>query len=144
MKTNSESTSFTPDGDPSFPASWAKQMAMDAENIAAIGLTCDRIAQRLRMFRAAAETGLGRAVQVSPYFESAIDDTRGRLPCPFGDTGAFAKLNTSIRNIATGKTLEFSDLSLHMIEKHGWFGAAESPFRLDPKTLAQVLEIAPP
>ena len=118
---------------------------MEADNarVAKSGLTRSHIAKRLRMFRDSAESGLGRVVSITPHFEAVMDDARGRLPCPFGDSGAFAKLNTTIRNLATGEAFVLSDLSLHMIETHGWFGLPDSPFRLDPRLLVRILEIAP-
>ena len=126
------------------PASWASQLEADAALVAKLGLSNARLAKQLRIFRDTAKTGLGQSVRVPPHFEAEMDDTRGRLPCPFGDAGAFAKLNTTIRNLATGETLVLSDLSLHLMELHGWFGDPGSPFRLDPGTLARILEISTP
>ena len=122
-------------------ASRARRISDDCAMLDRLGLTREIVARRLRMFRAAAETGIGRPVGVPPHFEAVMDDARGRLPCPFGDARAFAKLNTTIRNLATGESAVVSDLALHMIEEHGWFGDPASPFRLGPELLARIMEL---
>lgn len=122
----------------------APQMNADGAILDKLGLTREIIARRIRLFRAAAETGLGQEVPVAPHFEALMDDARGRLPCPFGDACAFAKRNTTIRNLATGESVVVSDLALHLIEDHGCFGDPGSPFRLDPQALARILETARP
>ena len=120
----------------------APQMNADGAILDKLGLTREIIARRIRLFRAAAETGLGQEVPVAPHFEALMDDARGRLPCPFGDACAFAKRNTTIRNLATDERGRF-DL-VHLIEDHGCFGDPGSPFRLDPQALARILETARP
>src|SRR3989339_763380 len=69
------------------------------------GLTHAHIAQRLLALRQAGWEGLGESVSVPPHFEVCVDAARGALPCPFGDQGSFAKVNTTLHNLENGKTI---------------------------------------
>lgn len=105
------------------------------------GLTRAHIARHLRALRQAGWQGLGEPVSVTPHFEVCVDAARGTLPCPFGDQGSFAKVNTSVHNLASGKQITFSDLNIHLIAKHGFYEGRGAKFRLDPEQLMDTLEI---
>ncbi len=92
--------------------------------------------------RDAGMAGLGEFVDVAPHFEVRVDSVRGRLPCPFGDPGIFPKTNVTVRNTRTGREITYTDLHIHLVRVHGFYEGRGSPFRLEPKDLAEVLEIA--
>ena len=92
--------------------------------------------------RDAGMAGLGEFIDVPPHFEVRVDSVRGRLPCPFGDPGIFPKTNTTVRNRGTGREITYTDLHIHMIGSHGFYEGRGSPFRLEPRDLVEVLEIA--
>ena len=105
------------------------------------GLTHARIAQRLLALRQAGWEGLDEPVSVPPHFEVCVDAVRGKLSCPFGDPGSFAKVNTTVRNLKRGTKITFTDLNIHMIAAHGFYEGRGAPFRLDPKQLMDTLEM---
>ncbi len=130
---------------PGFLGADARKLAdiLDADNAAVLrlGLTHRGIAARLAEFRAAGAGGLGTEIPVAPHFEVRVDGARGVLPCPFGHPGVFDKLFTVIRNRRLGDEVVCSDLQLHLIGEHGFYEGEGSPYRLDPKRLARVLEL---
>jgi hypothetical protein len=63
------------------------------------------------------------------------------VPCPFGEPGLHPKMMTLIINRSTKKEIRYTQLGLHMIRKHGFFGGRGSAFRLEPKSLVENLEI---
>ena len=113
----------------------------DDEAVRRRGLTHARIAQRLLGLRQAGWEGLGEPVGVPPHFEVCVDAARGKLPCPFGDPGSFAKVNTTVRNLKRGTEITFTDLNIHLIAAHGFYEGRGAPFRLEPKQLMDVLEL---
>ena len=106
------------------------------------GLTHARIAQRLRALRQAGWKGLGDPISVPPHLEVSVDAARGTLPCPFGDQGSVAKVNTTVRNLGNGKEITFTDLNIHLIAAHGFYEGHGAPFRLNPKQVMDTLEMS--
>ena len=113
----------------------------DDEAIRRHGLTHAQIAQHLLALRQAGWAGLGEPVSVPPHFEVCVDAARGTLPCPFGDQGSFAKVNTTVHNLESGKEITFTDLNIHLIAAHGFYEGHGAQFRLDPEQLMDTLEI---
>jgi hypothetical protein len=112
----------------------------DAAAVQRLGLTHQAIAARMRELRRAGMAGLGNAVRVAPHFEVTVDGVRGRMPCPYED-GTTSKTNTVVANQHLGRTLVFTDLHIHMIERHGFYMGLGSVYRLNPDDLAEVLEV---
>jgi len=104
-------------------------------------LTHAHIARRLQALRQAGWKGLGEPISVPPHFEVCVDAARGTLPCPFGDQGSFAKVNTTVHNLESGKKITFTDLNIHLIATHGFYEGRGAQFRLDPEQLIDTLEI---
>ena len=105
------------------------------------GLTHARIARRLLALRQAGWEGLGEPVSVPPHFEVRVDAARGTLPCPFGDQGSLAKVNTTVHNLRSGKQITFTDLNIHLVAAHGFYEGQGAKFRLDPEQLIDALEM---
>jgi hypothetical protein len=118
---------------------------IDADDAAVLrlGLTHGRIAHRLRALQEAARERLGDAVVLHGIYEVRCEETRGIIPCPFGHPGRFLKCVTYLKHLPTGRTLQWSDLGVHMIEDHGFYQGRGAPFRLDPSDLAALLDIPP-
>lgn len=114
----------------------------DEEAVKALGLEHATIAGRMVELRDAGMAGLGEFVDVAPHFEVRVDSVRGRLPCPFGDPGIFPKTNVTVRNTRTGREITYTDLHIHLVWVHGFYEGRGSPFRLEPKDLAEVLEVS--
>ena len=121
--------------------SLATILRADEEAIRRRGLTHARIAQHLLALRQAGWEGLGDPVSVPPHFEVCVDAARGKLPCPFGDQGSFAKVNTTVHNLKSGKEITFTDLNIHLIATHGFYEGHGAQFRLDPEQLMDTLEM---
>ncbi len=77
---------------------------------------------------------------VNQTYAVKVDEFMGFIPCPFADHYDAAKLNTLLKNVKTGMTIHWSDLSIHMIRNHGFFEGEGSYFRLDPATLVSFLK----
>jgi len=116
----------------------------DAARLCRIGLTHELVAARMCELRDAGTRGLGEEIAVEPHFKVRVDSVRGKLPCPFMHEGLFQKMNTTVINRKLGRGLTYTDLSIHMIEAHGFYEGAGGNFRLDPEELAAVLEIPVP
>ena len=112
----------------------------DEENMEALGLSFDSVARKLRELEKAANQGLGEPTTVDGKWLVKVDQVRGHLTCPFED-GIYHKLSVQVEYLQDGDTLLFSELSIHMLEKHHFLQGVDSPFRLDPKALKKILEL---
>jgi hypothetical protein len=119
-------------------------LTVDDGEMTRLGLTREDMARRMIALRDAGTAGLGELIDVPPHFEVRVDSVRGRLPCPFGDPGIFPKTNTTVRNTRLGREITYTDLHIHMIGSHGFYEGRGSQFRLEPRELAEVLEVGPP
>lgn len=113
---------------------------VDDAAVKRLGQTHASLATRMRVLRESGRRGLGEAIPVAPHFEVRVDSVRGVLACPFHHAGRFPKVNTTVTNLRNGRTVTYSDLSIHLIAEHGFYQGVGSPFRLDPAELMAVLE----
>lgn len=125
------------------PRDLAQLMNDDHEAVKALGLTHQRIAQRMRELRDAGLRGLGEFVAVAPCFEVRVDSARGRLPCPFGERGLHDKTYAIVRNLRLDREITYTDLNIHLVGVHGFYEGRGSPYRLEPRDLQAILDIAP-
>ena len=115
----------------------------DDGSVKRLGLTHGRIARRMAELRDLGKAGLGEFIRVEPHYQVRVESVRGKLPSPFGGPGLHQKTNTVVRNESLEKEIIYSDLHIHLIEAHGFYQGKGSRFRLDPATVAEVLEIEP-
>ncbi|MBA7467640.1 MAG: hypothetical protein GH155_05180 [Spirochaeta sp.] len=116
---------------------------IDADNAAVmrLGLTHEQIAARMEELSREGLKGLGEFIGSESGFEVKVDSVRGKLPCPFGHPGIFAKVNTTVRNLKLGREITYTMLNSHLIGEHGFYEGKGSPFRLEPRDLIEILEI---
>jgi hypothetical protein len=115
----------------------------DDASVKRMSVSHQGISSRMIELRDAGMRGLGDYISVEPHFEVRVDSVRGRLPCPFGDPGVFPKTNVFVRNLEKKREITYTDMHIHMIGSHGFYEGKGAPFRLEPKDLVDILEIAP-
>ena len=113
----------------------------DQAELNSLGLTHEQVARRLRELTSRAKEGWGEPVCVDNKFLITIQDARGKLPCPWGHPGLYRKTHIELKNSKTGEFLVWSDLSIHMVEAHGFYQGKGSVYRLDPSRLKKILEL---
>ncbi len=121
--------------------SLAEVLDADDARVRALGLTHRDIANRMEHFTRQGRPGLGTPVEVEDRFEVRVEEWRGVLPCPWPHKGVYRKSITWLTNTRTGQQMQWTALSIHMIGQHGFYGGKGNPYRVDPATAKQVLEI---
>lgn len=127
-----------------------ERIAADAERAQALGHDPAGLGGRLGELLEGAGESDWFSPAVRERFRVEIRRRRGILTCPwapeeyarcaFGDGGKRAGANGFVvRNAETGATLEGFVLSAHLIAEHGFFGGAETAFRIEPEDLAALL-----
>ncbi len=116
---------------------------IDADNavVRRQGLTHEQIAARMEELSKEGLKGLGEFIKIESGFEVKVDSVRGKLPCPFGHPGIFAKVNTTVHNLKLDREITYTLLSSHLIGEHSFYEGKGSPFRLEPRDLIEILEI---
>lgn len=108
-----------------------------------LGVHYRDIAAAMRRVGHAGMAGLGGPVTVEGKWEVVADENRGKLPCPWPEPGVYQKTVYTVTHLASGKTARYSALSIHLIERHGFFQGEGAPFHNSPEHLVAVLEIGP-
>jgi len=129
-------------------------LAADARLLAELGLSFDELAAPLDRLLDAAEAAPGRSARVDGRFQVGVQVFTGFQICPWaispnqgqctaGGGVTHASVEWRIENLLSGKELTGPGLIVHLIRAHGFFEGPESPGRVDPRALAEVLELGP-
>lgn len=132
-------------------SSLAEVLARDAQTLRRLGVEAGALGTRLDdLLRAGAESDVYAPASAGPY-EIEILRQRGGITCPWAPGefeacpaggGATPTANRfRIRHGPSGRTVEGFELSIHLIRDHGFFGGPGTRFRIEPETLAAVLEM---
>lgn len=88
---------------------------------------------------------------VDSRFEVLVVHTCGYQECPWSPTRlgggkpscAIASGDWGIRDRQSGLELRGPELITHLIREHGFFEGFDSPYRVDPRALAELLQLGP-
>lgn len=103
----------------------------DQKRLSASGLSSQDISKRLQVFIDTAKAGLEGPVNYEHYVVQ-LQWVRGRVPCPFGEPGLHPKISVRVKNTKNNQTLHYTQLSVHLIQDHGFYGGRGSKFRIEP------------
>ncbi|OQX29650.1 MAG: hypothetical protein B0D92_02605 [Spirochaeta sp. LUC14_002_19_P3] len=112
----------------------------DAQIMSRLHLNRDTIVEKLRHFMEEGRKGLGEPVTVDTEWLVKTDEARGRLTCPWEDNIS-RKTNVTIERKDTGEKLFYTDLSIHLLEAHGFLEGRGSSFRLNLESVKHVLKM---
>ncbi len=121
------------------PRAFTDVIREDAGALEALGVTAEQLADRMAAITKAGLAASGAPVAFEGY-EVAVEDYMGRIGCPFRDHRA-PKRNTTATEPKERETMAWTDLSIHLIRKHGFFQGKGSPYRLEPAELARFLKL---
>lgn len=108
-----------------------------------LGVSHQAIGAAMRRIGHAGHAGFGSPIIVAGKWEVTADENRGKIPCPFAHPGIFQKTVYAVKNLRLGKTVRYSELSIHLVYAHGFFQGRGAPFHNDPVLLVDVLEVKP-
>jgi hypothetical protein len=111
----------------------------DAQVMRSLNLDPEEVAKVLRHLMEEGRKGLGEPVTVDSQWLVKTDEARGHLACPWED-GIFRKINVVVERKDTGEKLFYTDLSIHLLEAHGFLEGRGSTFRLNMETVKHVLK----
>jgi hypothetical protein len=112
----------------------------DEQRLQSLKATFEDAAEKMREMLQEGRKGLGEPITLSGKWLVRVYEARGFLPCPFED-GIYRKITATVTHLGNQKSLVFSDLSLHLLEKHHFLQGKGSTFRLEPEALCEVLEL---
>jgi hypothetical protein len=120
-----------------------------------LGLAAETLALRLNALLAAALAIHRATTTVSPY-TIRIQRYKGPQICPFApephenpcpgpppSDNRFASIDWNIHNTRNNTHLSGPGLIVHLIHAHHFFEGPQSPYRVDPRALAHLLELGP-
>lgn len=111
----------------------------DMRTVFQAGRSLAEIAGRMRVIAETAKCGLETDVRIDEKRKARSTAARGVIPCPWPHPGRYGKTVTTVTRTDTGQTVRWSDLSVHLIEAHGFFEGRGSPFRIEPRELIDIL-----
>ncbi len=110
----------------------------DREILRSFDVDAVKLAKTMRDLTRAGMKGLGSPVEKGGYTVE-VEEWMGWLGCPFKDAKRAAKRISTVTRVATGETMKWSDLHIHLIEKHVFFQGRGSSHRLEPEELIRFL-----
>ncbi len=119
--------------------SLADIVAADNESWRRAGTDPDTAVVFLEKMHDLGQRGLGEPTGIDDRWVVTAGDARGVLPCPFHD-GTFHKNSILVVDEKTGKRIVYSDLSIHLLSAHRFCQGKGSAFRLDPETVAEMMQ----
>jgi|YNPMSStandDraft_1061717.scaffolds.fasta_scaffold00013_22 hypothetical protein len=113
----------------------------DKALILQLNIDIKEIITRLKYFRDKGFDFDGTFIIVDEKWKVSVISHRGKTKCPFEDKGFFAKTEINLIYLPKNIEINYSDLSIHLIEEHGFFGGKGSLYRLEPEILKIALEL---
>jgi len=111
----------------------------DLAVVDSLGYDQAEVAGRMREITNAAKTGLSSRVKINERLTAWIDEAKGVIVCPWPHPAGFAKRVTTVIDIETNEQICWSDLNIHLIERHGFFEGKGSSMRIEPKKLINLI-----
>lgn len=111
----------------------------DAAELEKLGKTKEEIAARMQELTDLAKPALGDWVNAGKNLQVSVDDNRGMIPCPWPHRVRCLKRITTATQTDTCRSVRWSDLNIHLIKEHGFFEGQNSPFRIEPKELIEII-----
>ncbi len=106
------------------------------------GVTRESLATALKQAYQKARDAFGGEVVIRTGVTAVFHESMGRVPSPFPGEGVFEKGEAVVTERKTGARLIITQLSLHLIEKHGFFQGVGSRYRIDPDRAIDMLGLA--
>jgi hypothetical protein len=129
--------------------SLATQLENDAARLAQLGTTAEALGTRLAELLASAGGSDWFRPRRHADYDVELRKRRGLITCPWAEEeyakcahglGARPTANEFvIRRVRGSVTLSGQELSAHLIRDHGFFGGADTVFRIEPDDLAALL-----
>ena len=101
----------------------------------------EAVASALRDMYVRAERALGNPITLAPSVTAVHEDARGRITSPFPSDGTFQKGQVKITESTSGLTMLITPLSIHLIEKHGFFQGRGSRYRIEPADAVKIIKL---
>lgn len=125
----------------------------DARALGELGVSAHALAERLRELLQAAVASKRTVTRVGHY-DVRVRRYKGpqicpfapqphENPCPAGSDIRFASIDWDIRNTRSHVRLSGPGLIIHLIGAHTFFEGLQSPYRVAPRALAELLELGP-
>ncbi|MCH5376665.1 MAG: hypothetical protein JJ992_22095 [Planctomycetes bacterium] len=105
-----------------------------------LGLTHQELAKHLQVLAAVGTRLEGREFRYHGVrFKVSMVYSRGYQFSPFRD-GTKTNAYAVVENVLSGKTLEYSLLVPHMVERYGFYEGKGTPYRVEPSRIVEVLD----
>ncbi len=125
----------------------------DARTLVELGVSARQLAERLQHILEAAVVTKSTTTHVEHY-KVHVQRYKGPQICPFapqpyenpcsaGGGLRFASIDWDIRNARNRVRLSGPGLIVHLIGAHTFFEGLQSPYRVAPRALAELLELGP-
>jgi hypothetical protein len=131
----------------------ANVLAEDSQTLAELGVDYEELAEKLGALIQSGKSASHHTARID-HFEVRVTSYSGFQMCPWspdihrsqctaGGGVQFSSLDWCIRNVHSGQEMCGPGLIVHLIRDHHFFEGFGSPYRVDPRELARLLEVGP-
>ena len=110
----------------------------DGAEVARLGSSGQELSLKLEHIFLGARAALGTKALITDRLSAVYKEAMGRIPCPWGQCGTFAKGYIEILDSQSGLRIMFTALNVHMIRAHGFYQGRGSRYRLEPSEIYQL------
>jgi hypothetical protein len=114
-------------------------VAEDLRVLSAHGTDQVQAADRLQFFIDVGRAGLENPVDID-RFTVEVRWARGRISCPFSHPGVYPLIHVKLKDRTAGTRIIYSQLSVHLIRQHGFFGGIGSIYRINPLDVIELMK----
>ena len=119
--------------------SFIEVIEADVFKVSKLGYTTEQIAAKMQEITNIAKNRLGNWIKIDDKRQAIVEEAQGFLVCPWPHPGRYAKRITTVELYDSGETVRWSDLNIHLIEKHNFFEGRGAIFRIEPEKLINVI-----
>lgn len=113
-------------------------IAQDVQEVWAAGRSIAELSARMTKLTREGTAALGNPV-VFDNLEIVVEENKGLNLCPWECPDIINKRVTTVSKPGSDKSLQWSDLGIHMLRKHGFFGGKGCAFRIEPRELIELI-----
>jgi hypothetical protein len=121
------------------PRSIDQIIAEDTAVLTGLGISRQDFVLRLKNVYEKAKNSFGSPVSITAESAAVFYDSRGKIPSPFEGDGVFEKGEAVVTGVKSNQQIIITGLSIHLIEKYGFFQGKGTRYRIDPELAVRLL-----
>jgi hypothetical protein len=115
----------------------------DNKTVKSLNMSHEEIAKKMQLLTDAGKVTPEYPVLLFNRYTIQVNEYMGFMPCPFSDGIRIDKRNTMVTDEITKKSMNWTDMNIHLISSHGFYEGKGATFRIEPVDIVEFLKEIP-